>query len=235
MVECSNMKLKQILKILTDILLTAALLLLMSYELIGAAVHEWLGIGMFVLFVLHHILNGGWTRNIMRGRYAPFRAAQTVLVVPVLFSMLGSMVSGVILSRHALSFLPIKGGLAFARKLHMISGYWGFVFMSLHLGFHWSVMIGMAKKLVKNPCAALRWIMRAVAVLIAGYGIYAFGRRDIGSYMFLKNQFVFFDYEEPLYRFMLDYIAVMGLFVCVGHYFSKLMRYKPSASTASKI
>lgn len=33
---------------------------------------------------------------------------------------------------------------------------------------------------------------------------------------------------------MLDYIAVMGLFVCVGHYFSKLMRYKPS-SPASKI
>lgn len=51
------MKPKQILKIITDIAMTAILLLLMAYSLVGEAVHEWLGIGMFVLFILHHVLN----------------------------------------------------------------------------------------------------------------------------------------------------------------------------------
>ena len=51
------MKQITILKIVVDIGLTVMLLLLMTYELIGEAAHEWLGIGMFALFIIHHILN----------------------------------------------------------------------------------------------------------------------------------------------------------------------------------
>lgn len=140
------MKPKMTLKLAVDVGMTAALLLLMAYELIGQAAHEWIGIGMFVLFIFHHILNGSWSRNILKGKYNPMRIVQTVVVILVLCAMIGSMISGVILSRHALSFLPIKGGRAFARKLHMVSAYWGFVLMSVHLGFHWSMMVGIAKK-----------------------------------------------------------------------------------------
>ncbi|WP_349673214.1 hypothetical protein [Lacrimispora sp.] len=46
-------------------------------------------------------------------------------------------------------------------------------------------------------------------------------KRNIGSYMLLKKQFVFFDFDEPLILFLLDYIASMGLFVFVGHYLSE--------------
>ena len=201
--------------------MTAALLLLMTYERIGQAAHEWIGIGMFVLFVTHHILNGKWSKNLLRGKYTALRVMQTVLVILVLLSMLGSMVSGVILSRHALSFLPISGGRAFARILHMISAYWGFVFMSLHLGLHWSMMIGMARKRIKKLSEIRKWVLRAAAFLIAGYGVYAFVKRDISSYLLLKNQFVFFDFEEPLPLLLFDYIASMSLFVCIGHYLSE--------------
>jgi len=43
-----------------DLLMTAALLLLMSYSLIGEAAHEWIGMGMFLLFIAHLILNRKW-------------------------------------------------------------------------------------------------------------------------------------------------------------------------------
>ena len=33
--------------------------------------------------------------------------------------------------------------------------------------------------------------------------------------MLLRSRFVFFDFEEPLIFFYLDYIAVMGLFILV--------------------
>ena len=117
------MKPKMILKLAVDIGMTAALLLLMAYELVGQAAHEWIGIGMFALFVIHHILNGRWIRNLLRGRYNPVRIMQTGLVLLILCAMAGLMVSGIILSRHALSFLPIKGGRSFARNLHMLSAY----------------------------------------------------------------------------------------------------------------
>lgn len=212
------MKPKMILKLAVDIGMTAALLLLMAYELVGQAAHEWIGIGMFVLFVIHHILNGSWIRNLLRGRYNPVRIMQTGLVLLILCAMAGLMVSGIILSRHALSFLPIKGGRSFARNLHMLSAYWGFVLMSVHLGFHWSMMMGMAKKFSPKPSAVRKWVLRILALVIAGYGVYAFIRRDIGIYMLLRSHFVFFDYEEPLVFFYLDYIAVMGLFIWIGNY-----------------
>ena len=212
---------KQIIKIITDIAMTVMILFLMSYSLIGEALHEWLGIGMFALFILHHILNRKWSSSICKGKYTPYRIWQTVLVVLALLTMLGSMTSGLVISRHALSFLPITGGQSWARTLHMLSAYCGFVFISLHLGLHWSMMMGMASRLWKKKSAARSWGVRAAGFLIAGYGVYAFLKREIGSYMFLKNQFVYFDFDEPLFLFLLDYIAVMGLFVFAGHYLAE--------------
>lgn len=212
------MRPKQILKMIIDILMTVVLLLLAAYSLVGEMFHEWLGISMFALFILHHVLNSAWLRNLLKGKYTPFRILQTVLVVLMMISILGSVVSGVILSRYALPFLPITGGQSWARTVHMLCAYWGFVFLSLHLGLHWNMIMGMAKKMWRKPSVTRAWIVRIIGFMIAAYGIYAFHKREIGSYMFLRNRFVFFDFDEPLILFLLDYIAIMGLFVFVGHY-----------------
>ena len=58
------MKPKMIGKILADIGMTVLLMLLMAFELIGRAAHEWIGIGLFALFILHHILNRNWSRSL---------------------------------------------------------------------------------------------------------------------------------------------------------------------------
>ena len=224
------MKSEQIWKMTVDILMTVALLLLMAYSMVygsnpavGEAVHEWLGTGMFVLFVLHHFLNRKWSLSIHKGKYTPYRVAQTILVALVLLTMCGSMVSGILLSRTVFSFLGIRGGQAAARIVHMLCAYWGFVFLSFHLGLHWRAIMGMAGKLMKKSSKARRWILRMIAALIAGYGVYAFIKRDFGNYMFLRYHFAFFDFEEPLALFLLDDAAIMGLFVGVGYYISVLL------------
>lgn len=213
------------LRIVVDIAMTAALLLLMAYGLVGEAAHEWIGMGMLVLFVLHHILNRKWCAALMRGRYTPFRVVQTALAGLIFLSMMGSMVSGIILSRHVFNFLPIHGGYALAGRIHMICAYWGLVFMSLHLGIHWKMMLSIAGKHWK-PSSVRTWILRIAGILIAAYGVFAFPHREIGSYLFLKSHFVFFDYSEPVVFFLLDYLAVMGLFVWIGYYVSKLLKIK---------
>ena len=95
--------------------------------------------------------------------------------------MIGSMVSGVIISRSVLSFLPLHGGNAFGRKLHMLSDYWGFVLMSLHLGLHWNMVLGVAGKAVKGTSKVRICILRIAATVVATYGMYAFVKRDIGK------------------------------------------------------
>lgn len=59
------------------------------------------------------------------------------------------------------------------------------------------------------------------AVFIAGYGVYAIGKNQILSYLFLKSHFVFFDFEKPAWLFFIEYMAIMGFFVFVAHYSSK--------------
>ena len=204
-------------RILIDIAMTAALMFLMTYELIGETAHEVLGVCMVLLFLMHHLLNRNWTKHLFQGRYTPFRFVQTTLVLLLLLGMAGSAVSGVILSKHLFSALSIRQGQSWARTLHMLCGYWNFVLMSLHLGLHWNQMLAVAKRHLHGSHRWAPVVAHIAALAISCYGIHAFFKRELGSYLLLKNQFVFFDFEEPLVFFLLDYLAVMGLFVCIGH------------------
>lgn len=215
------MKPRAVLKIVIDIAMVVALMFLMTYELIGQSNHEWIGMGMFILFLFHHILNRKWIRNLAKGRWTSFRIWQTVLVVWIMASMIGSMISGIVLSRTVFAFLEFRSGQSWARTIHMLCAYWGFVGMSLHLGLHWNMMLGMAQKYSGKVSLIPVWVLKLLAFGISAYGVYAFIKRDIGSYMLLKNEFVFFDFEEPLVFFFADYLAIMGLFVCLGHYVAK--------------
>lgn len=215
------MKQKIKVKIGIDIGMTILLILLMSYELIGQSTHEWIGMIMFLLFVMHHALNHQWIRNQKNKRWSLVRIWQIILVIWVLSTMLGSMISGVILSRTVFTFLPMRHGQGTARIIHMICAYWGLVGMSLHMGFHWRMMLSMMSKKFPQLFNKYKRLLHLLEILIVCYGIFAFMKQDIASYMFLKNMFVFFDHSKPIIYFIADYIAVMGLFVCAGHYISK--------------
>lgn len=217
---------KKIVKIIVDIAMTAVLPVLMAYALVGETVHEWVGIAMFILFITHHILNYRWHQNLLKGRYPGIRILGTAINILIFAIMICLMVSGIMISRHVFIFLHINSGdIFFARTIHMLTAYWGFALMSVHLGLHWDILMGITKKITgikKFPCVCTIFL-RIIAVLIAAYGIYAFLQRNYGSYMLLKTQFVFFDFDEPLDLFLADQLAIMGLFVCIGHYASKLL------------
>lgn len=70
-----------------DCLMTVILLLLMGYSRVGEAAHEWLGISMFLLYIIHHIMNRKWFSGIFKGKYSLFRVVQTVLVILLLITM----------------------------------------------------------------------------------------------------------------------------------------------------
>ena len=216
------MKPKRLLKISVDLLMTALLLLLLSYSLVGEAAHEWLGVGIFLLYLLHHVLNKNWFKALFRGKYPPIRILQTAVDLLVLLCMTGSMISGILLSRYVFR-LDIHRFSAALQTIHLLSAYWGFALLSLHLGLHWGGIMSMAKRLAKKPSKIRKQALRGVALLIAAYGAYAFMKRDFGNYMLLLYHFVFFD-DEPLPLFLLDYVAIMGLFVLAGYYLAKALR-----------
>lgn len=209
---------KLICKIIVDILMLATMPVLMAYMLAGEVLHEWLGTGIFVLFILHHILNFHWIKNLFHGKYTISRIVKTIVNVLILLMIIGLAYSGIVLSRHVFADLDIHASRANARSIHMFCSYWGFVLMSLHFGFHWDMFLGIARKFTKKKSVLRSAVLRVLAAGLAGYGIYAFQKREISSYLMMKIQFAFFDMEEPLVAFIVDYLAVMGLFAVVGYY-----------------
>ncbi len=220
------MKPKAILKIAVDVLMTLALLFLMGYQFWGDVAHEWVGAGMFLLFIAHHILNGNWYQNLFHGKYSPFRIFQLIVDLLIFLAMIGLMISGIMLSNHVFAFLKIQGGMFFARLLHMAASHWGFVLMALHLGLHWGIFMGLVKKALKlkQPSHVRKILLPILGAGIAVYGLTVFFRRGLLTYMLVRTQFVFLDFNEPILLFYLDYLAMMGTFIFLAYYASKRFR-----------
>lgn len=212
------MKPKLTAKITIDILMTLALLFLMGYQLWGDVAHEWVGAGMFLLFIAHHILNFNWHKNLFKNKYTARRITVLYIDILVFADMLIMMFSGIVMSRHVFAFLPISGGVMLARRLHIIGSYWGTLLMSLHLGMHVKMLAGIIKKHIKIPTPAVF----VPSLAIAAYGVYAFIKRDFLTYMFLRSEFVFLDYDEPKFLFYIDYISIMVMCIFIGYFFSVL-------------
>lgn len=182
---------------------------------------------MFILFLVHHGLNGNWHKNLFRGKYSPSRIFMLIADILLFLSMIGLMVSGIMLSNHVFAFLGIHGGMSFARLLHIAASHWGFVLMSLHLGLHWGMLLGLAGRTLKKQKSrsgkgSIPFFI--VGAVIALYGLTVFISRDFPVYMFLRTQFVFLDFNEPVPLFYLDCLSMMGTFIFLAHYASGALR-----------
>lgn len=231
------MKPKIKLKMSIDFIMTVLLLFQMAYMLVGNTLHEWAGTAMLVLFISHNILNVKWYRNLFKGKYSGFRILQTVVNLALLLCMLSLMISGMMMSRVVFSFFSIEGGMGFARLLHMAAAYGGFFLMSAHLGLHWAMVMGMVRKIRRRKDASRvqTWMLRILAAAVSGFGVCAFMKHNLVSYMFLKSQFVFFDLQQPLIFFLTEYAAMMVLWACLAYYVScGLRKYSERKKTIER-
>lgn len=194
--------------------MAALLPLLMAYSLIGETFHELAGTAILLCFLTHHWLNRGWWKGIFRGRHTARRIFRTALDLLLLPAMLALPLTGMLMSKQLYTFLPTEGLASAARAIHLPLANWCLVLMSLHAGTHLGSML---------PKKGRRAWFAALGV-ISVYGVYAFAKRRIPSYMFLKLTFAFFDYSEPRVFFFADYLAVMILFAMLGYGIESALR-----------
>ena len=211
-----NMKSK---RMLIDMAMVILLPIQMAYSLVGEASHEITGTLMLILFIVHHWLNRAWFKGLFRGRYTPRRVFQTIIDFLLLVFMIVQPVTGILMSKHLYSFLPTANLTAVVRAIHLPLANWGFVLMCIHAGTH-----------LEKPMRRLFTAWKALLGLISVYGCYAFTKRQLPEYMFLKTSFVFFDYNEPRIFFFLDYLAMMVLFALLGWGIMRLLK-KPHTET----
>ena len=204
-------------RMILDISMAVLLPMLMAYSLIGEMFHEVVGTAIFVLFIIHNILNRKWYRSI-RSR----NIFQVCLNLFLLVFMILQPVTGILLSKHLYTFLPALPVSAQLRSIHKILAYWGYVMLCVHAGTH---LVAPFQKLVrksKNGFTTLCVILGCISV----YGVVSFIRRGFPGYMSGRTAFAFFDLSEPHIFFFLDYIAIMILFMMAGCVIMYLIRKK---------
>ena len=75
-------------KRIVDVVMTLLLLCLMAYQVTGETLHEWFGIAMTVILIVHHILNNKWYKTLFKGKYNAYRVV-TAIVNTLLLASIG--------------------------------------------------------------------------------------------------------------------------------------------------
>lgn len=198
-------------KRIVDIAMTVLLLCLMAYQVTGEMAHEWIGMGMTVLIIIHQILNRKWYGALFKGKYRPYRILSTTLNILLLLSFLLTAFCGMSMSGYAVPFLYGMAPVSFVRRTHLSMSHWSFVLMGMHLGMHIPMMT-----------AGLKWKGRTKTILaglftcIGGIGLYLFLRNGMPDYLFFRVPFAFLDYEKAGWLVFLENLLMLSFWAYIG-------------------
>lgn len=193
-------------RILLDCIMTILFIILMGYYITGNNVHEILGTIVFLLFIIHNILNIKWYKTIFKGKHNFQRTFHIVINLLLFIDMIGMMISGIMISSSVFKFLNIPTTM-FGRKLHMVSTSWGFVLMAIHVGMHITSIMNKINSKMKNNI--FEYVYYLIIAIIVGSGMYLFISLKIYEDMFLINDFKYFDYNQKPIMYFLKYIIIL--------------------------
>ena len=202
-----NMMIKRI----VDVSMTVLLLCLMAYQVTGEALHEWIGIGMTVLVIIHQLLNRKWYGAIFKGKYNAYRLISTVINVMLLLSFALTAFCGMSMSGHAVPFLYGMAKVSFARRMHLSMSHWAFVLMGLHLGMHIPVMFARLQLTDK-----MRTVISAALCVVAGVGLSLFIKNGMLDYLLFRVPFAFLDYEKAGILVFFENILMLSFWAFIG-------------------
>ena len=220
------MKPKAAVKMIVDILMTAALLFLMGYQFWGDAAHEWAGAVMFVLFIPASYFEPRLVQSPAKGKI--FSGAG-LSVCDKFAAVIGH--DGTDGKRnHSVALCIFVSADQRRNVLCPPASYGGRVLglcadgassgAALEHGVRktWKGSGPLPEFPVENHCG------KDCRNCTCGLWTFAFISRDLPDYMFLRTQFVFMDFSEPVALFYLDYLAMMGFFIFAAHYLSRGMK-----------
>lgn len=177
-------------------------------------VHEILGTALIFLWAVHNVLNRSFYKSLFNGKYSPFRIVMTVINSAIVVCCILLAVSGVMLSNYVFAFLQIESGIGFARPVHLVVSHWYYILIALHFSLHAGVVFGGLK--LKEKSLVHRVAVNCVVGAVSLYGLFAFVRLGLWKYLFLTQQFFFFDMERGFLLFVVDYVSIFVMFSAVG-------------------
>ena len=216
-------------KRIVDMAMTVLLLCLMAYQVTGEMAHEWTGMSMTALVVIHQILNRKWYGALRRGKYSLYRAISTVLNILLLACFALTAFCGMSMSGYAVPFLYGMAPVSFVRRMHLSMSHWAFVLMGLHLGMHIPAMTAGVKWK-----AGTRTVLTCLSACIGGFGLYLFLRNNMPDYLFFRVPFAFLDYDKAGWLVFLENVLMLFFWGFMGVQAAQICRNAARKDAAKK-
>lgn len=213
-----------LIRLVIDLCMTVLMLVALAYQITGNAIHELVGVLLYSLFITHNILNRRWYKTIFKGKHNVRRILSIVVNLLFLVSMAVVMISSVPISRDIIPFIPINNDMILL-QIHVMTSYWGFIFMAVHIGMSWATIINSVRKMTGiTGTSRIRTIaFRVIAVLIVVYGVQASFDREMLNKLTIYNPFGWGFYDSSM-GFLLDHLAIMGIYISGTHYVLKFVQ-----------
>ena len=204
---------------IVDAAMTVVLLFLMAYQVTGEAAHEWIGVSMTILVIVHQILNRKWYGALFKGKYNPYRILTTVLSILLVLCFAMTAFCGMSMSGYAVPFMYGLAPVSFVRRMHLSMSHWAFVLMGLHLGMHIPAMAAVLKWSDRT-----RNMFTGLSTLAAGLGLYLFIRNGMPDYLFFRVPFAFLDYDKAAVLVIVENLLMLSTWVLIGTRAAQLCR-----------
>ena len=215
-----------------NLLMILCILVVMNYRYTANVIHEILGLFITLLFIIHNTLNRHWYTAITKGGMRLLCELNTVINLFLIIALLVVSATGVLISQTVFPASSLSGNLR-VHQLHTLSAYMLFILISIHLGCHWNALQGKLCRCLKIDRTSFSYIFlsRIASLAIIFYGIYASFTHHIGSKLFLKHVYYAWASAPSLVGFTLDYASIMGCYVAITYYLTKLLKRQKYAES----
>lgn len=167
------------LRYILDAVMLVIMTIMFAYSVTGNAVHEYLGESLFVLAIVHCVINRKWFKALSKMfRNAKGRPKQQIWIATDLVLVAGMLlcaISSIIISTTVFAALNIPYLGAFWAVLHRWSFYISYGAVAVHFGLHWQAFASRVFWKVPSVRVVVgRTAATALTVLVVLLGIGAY-------------------------------------------------------------
>lgn len=193
--------------------------------------HGYVGIALFVLFIVHHALNFWFYKTIRKGKWNARRVAMNIMDWLLFALMITMAVSSIFMTGLVFEWSPMRATQT-AREVHLASCCWGFMAMLIHLGFHLDGKLNA----LENFCRSRAWKMVSLFIaygLLVTAGVYGFVQSELYVYMFVTGGWKLA--AESIVAAVLQLLGISAGMCVVTHLGMKVLKKIPVHKATSKI
>lgn len=178
-------------KIVLDIIMFISMILLMKTNITGLQLHEILGICLFIIFIIHKIINFKWVKSVGKNILNKNMKSKSKIMFfldLILFVFITlNVITGILISKFILVSITVNN-IETVTILHKFFAWWSLILISIHIGLHWENVVNYFerkfKSLKENKILQIFFVLLYITITIIG--IWSMSRYSVYSKLILN-------------------------------------------------